>query len=398
MLPQDIIDSIIDELAEDSDALKACSLVAQSFVYPSRRHLFHHIHLPLFHTRLDSMLAILSACPRRHLSLVRSLQLENLDTKFFDGTSLLNTIRSFDNLTRLEVQCRWKGSFDPVNSNAGLGNRDILRECCQPSITHLSLLMSPVIPPEEFYRCTSLAHLSLVDVGFLPGTEQGPVPLIPLKSLYIEPPLHPSCPWNLDQLEAFGFREQEPLQYKKFLSLIKTSPWLSVTSLAIGPPRLCEPLCFSFTIYLQQSSNRTCGRLLLDLSVMPNLACLTFSFFNFGSNPQQTLWLTLQLQKLHPSNQLHELHLWFMFSHYPSHSTQMQIQWERLDDCLTSDRFKKLKLVKLLCQSRYESSDEVIQSLPKTKEQKTLRVDVVRDAVYLNWNFPTLSRTELARL
>jgi hypothetical protein len=44
-IPQDIIDSIIAEVGDDTDLLKQCSLVSSSFLLPSRKHLFSRITL-----------------------------------------------------------------------------------------------------------------------------------------------------------------------------------------------------------------------------------------------------------------------------------------------------------------------------------------------------------------
>ena len=39
-LPQELVDEILDHLAEDTRTLRSCSLVAKSWISPSRRHLF----------------------------------------------------------------------------------------------------------------------------------------------------------------------------------------------------------------------------------------------------------------------------------------------------------------------------------------------------------------------
>ena len=45
-LPQELIDSVIDELRHDVGSLRACSLVSKPWVYRSRRYLFATVHLP----------------------------------------------------------------------------------------------------------------------------------------------------------------------------------------------------------------------------------------------------------------------------------------------------------------------------------------------------------------
>ena len=44
-IPQDIIDNVIDVVADDTNSLKQCSLVSSSFLLPSRKHLFSRISI-----------------------------------------------------------------------------------------------------------------------------------------------------------------------------------------------------------------------------------------------------------------------------------------------------------------------------------------------------------------
>ena len=44
-IPQDIIDTVLDELTHDTDTLKQCSTVSRSFFWPSCKHLFRSITL-----------------------------------------------------------------------------------------------------------------------------------------------------------------------------------------------------------------------------------------------------------------------------------------------------------------------------------------------------------------
>lgn len=45
-LPQELVDSIIDELKHDVASLRVCSLVSKPWVHRSRKHLFESVHLP----------------------------------------------------------------------------------------------------------------------------------------------------------------------------------------------------------------------------------------------------------------------------------------------------------------------------------------------------------------
>jgi len=42
-VPQEIVDEVLDHLANDTPTLRSCSLVAKSWIYPSHRHLFNSV-------------------------------------------------------------------------------------------------------------------------------------------------------------------------------------------------------------------------------------------------------------------------------------------------------------------------------------------------------------------
>lgn len=44
-VPQELVDEILDHLSKDTTTLRSCSLVAKSWIYPSRRHLFTTLFL-----------------------------------------------------------------------------------------------------------------------------------------------------------------------------------------------------------------------------------------------------------------------------------------------------------------------------------------------------------------
>jgi hypothetical protein len=62
-IPQDVIDLIIDELPNDRDALKQCSLVAPTFLAESQKHLFAVVRLDQ-DTQCYKLLAVLRNNPR----------------------------------------------------------------------------------------------------------------------------------------------------------------------------------------------------------------------------------------------------------------------------------------------------------------------------------------------
>ena len=94
-IPQDIIDSVIAAVGDDTHLLKQCSLVSSSFLLPSRKHLFSRITIKSDET-----------CERIHQLLVqnpvfqtfvKTITLLNTDTfifpKWMNGTSLLAILR-----------------------------------------------------------------------------------------------------------------------------------------------------------------------------------------------------------------------------------------------------------------------------------------------------------------
>ncbi|KAF8645851.1 hypothetical protein AX16_007509 [Volvariella volvacea WC 439] len=364
LLPQDIVDHIIDQLVDDTETLKACSLVARLFSYWSRQHLLRRICFPLSPS-LGSKLTPLCFWSRSSLSLIQSLRIDDLDTKFRTGReSIFDALRSLPNLTRIHIQCDWEGNFDYEDEHTGIRNRDVLRECCRLPITHLSLSYCSSFPPEELYLGTSLTHLSLVGAGFLPPSAQIEDPRISLKVLYIRPYRiyspssgitatqffhHSSCPWKVNRLEAFGFYSGGEDDYNEFLDLIRTSPSLRLTSLAIGVPHM---------VIISGDYPP------IDLSVLPSLSCLTFvapyncTYFHFIS------WSVSQLQAMPQSNQLRELHLWFSLARHPV-TPLLQSNCDRLDNCLTGERFKQLKSVNLRVERDPGSSIEIMQLPPE---------------------------------
>ncbi|KAF8645862.1 hypothetical protein AX16_007520 [Volvariella volvacea WC 439] len=191
---------------------------------------------------------------------------------------------------------------------------------------------------------------------------------------YSSQTIHESCPWEVDQLEAFGFCATDVPEYDELLNFFKARAFMHMTSFAIEVP----PLVMQDKHYP-----------LIDLSVMPNLACLTFVAADIHSAYQHIRWTISQLQTLPPINQLREFHLWLSLIGWQTIFVTRE-DWAQLDNYLTDDRFKNLELLSLRARHDYGSSAEIVGALPKMMERKILQVEIVTSSPHLNENFPTL--------
>ena len=105
-LPQELVDTIIDELKNDVDSLRACSLVSKPWVYRSRKYLFATVNLPTFllrrwQKRIPANPAE-SLDPQRH---VRSLSLypATPSAVFCIPETFIDHLSSFTQVTKLII-------------------------------------------------------------------------------------------------------------------------------------------------------------------------------------------------------------------------------------------------------------------------------------------------------
>ena len=105
-LPQELVDSIIDELKNDVPSLRSCSLVSKLWVYRSRKYLFQVVHLPPY--LLQRWLGRISTSPlspldpHRH---VRSLFCQPIlePTPFCIPEALVYHLSSFTQVSTLTI-------------------------------------------------------------------------------------------------------------------------------------------------------------------------------------------------------------------------------------------------------------------------------------------------------
>ena len=168
-LPQELIVVIIDQV-DDQKTLKACSLVASSFVYLSQRLLFHTIDLdaPILTPRKKAytrFLRLLTLNP--HLgTFVRSLRLGDDSDDFGFSRSWIihakNLPQLFQLLPRLETfsltfnsdEMNWKSIPADIHSAFG-------RLFCLPTLQAVSLEFIRGFPSQLFFSLTRLKQLSL---------------------------------------------------------------------------------------------------------------------------------------------------------------------------------------------------------------------------------------------
>ncbi|KAF8652627.1 hypothetical protein AX16_004288 [Volvariella volvacea WC 439] len=396
-LPPELVEVIVNHLRNDRSVLKTCTLVSRAFCLPAQKHLFRDILLSFGDniagsTRLTKLL-LASQTP---LSLVRYLSITEESFKsVVDSQLLLEAMKLLVNLTRIQVQCQ----SDVVALHGSKFNGDIFSQCCRPKITRLTLIWVPEFPLDGLYLCTSLTHLSLINTAIwaLPSPVPAPVTRIQLKSLFlgsfslpfantitpVELLRHPMCPFDLRQLESLSFGTEEMDEYEQYLSILGILP-STITSFAVEVP-------------LDFAEEVSAGPL-INISSMPNLACLTFSIEEYGVlEISYVPWMVAQLQQFPTENKLRELHLWIAYEDDSPDCVWTSI-WTTLDEALAEPMFAALGSVyiKLFLRYRYSDEEKLPETLklvlPKTAQRKSLLIETSRSKWRgLNEDFPVIS-------
>lgn len=122
-LPQELIDTIIDELKNDAASLHACSLVSKPWVHRSRKHLFESVHLPtcLLRKWLERIPAgpVSPLGPHHH---VRSLSLQPTaaSSPFCIPESFVDHLSSFTQISNLVITSSVWGEWTDAFSDSFL--------------------------------------------------------------------------------------------------------------------------------------------------------------------------------------------------------------------------------------------------------------------------------------
>lgn len=183
-LPQELIDSVIDEFRNDAGSLRICSLVSKSWVYRSRKHLFATVHLPtcLLRKWLERIPTNPITLSNPH-SQVRSLSLQPAVpcTPFCIPKAFVGHLSSFTEVSKLAIASslwgEWTNAFsDPALVSeyfGGLGrslrkleltrvylNMVVLKTMLDvfPQLEHI-LIFSPMMVNEDAKDPESFPHL-----------------------------------------------------------------------------------------------------------------------------------------------------------------------------------------------------------------------------------------------
>ncbi|RDB30315.1 hypothetical protein Hypma_007071 [Hypsizygus marmoreus] len=166
-IPQDIIDTIIDELATDPSTLSACALAARSFRSPSQKHMYETIKMDLSpghpsHTSVHRLLDILTTNPLLGTS-VKSLivVLPHSNTEKLSGIS-----RLFPRLRKIVITCSLvhEGGTSRWNAVAEELRVDLYRLMRSPSVEEISFHSIQGFPTRHLTTCGQLKAITLIDV------------------------------------------------------------------------------------------------------------------------------------------------------------------------------------------------------------------------------------------
>ncbi|KAJ6472370.1 hypothetical protein C8R47DRAFT_1324744 [Mycena vitilis] len=161
---QELIDAIIDEIAAteewcdspDRKSLKACALVARTFLVPSQRRLFQSLTLPLAVKRGDDMKeAALQFTTSPHLgSYVRDLHLDNVSYNAVEADIASGMIfTTLTSVRRLVISERKR--WNPASREFHTGLISMLN---RPSLRSIGFLQCRGVPISLFSRAMSAGY------------------------------------------------------------------------------------------------------------------------------------------------------------------------------------------------------------------------------------------------
>ncbi|KAH8093065.1 hypothetical protein BXZ70DRAFT_437244 [Cristinia sonorae] len=168
-LPQELIEEIIDYVGDNTPTLRACSLVASSWVVPARRHIFRAIVVSKKTGDTGDADGVLSfirvqrAASIRHSVRELTIQYQNVTLPL-----LLAAIRSLDRLDRLSLRFLAIGMDDPARppfhpSGKSIGKLEIFM-CTIPGVHTLLELL------DFFDAVSELFILHLMESAVAPDT------------------------------------------------------------------------------------------------------------------------------------------------------------------------------------------------------------------------------------
>ncbi|KIY61481.1 hypothetical protein CYLTODRAFT_447693 [Cylindrobasidium torrendii FP15055 ss-10] len=284
-IPQELVESVLDQLAFDREALKTCSLVSRSFSHRSRKLLFANIVLEPKETSKRNPSEDFAGLLSRSLSvapLVQALTLYNFSrgrSSWFsqDRTTVPYILRSLTNLNRLTLSGRhydrrWDGSSDI--------NPVLCRAISQPQLRSLTLAYASFLQPSDFLLlfadCPNLRHVRLSHVYISDQFTLQLLPPIPSAQVTrprIESLLIQNVPTGLIDVlhDAVDLSSLRKLQFYNNGTTASSDPFQNLLE-AAG-----ESL--EQVIFHGYSSSPANG---IDLSQVPNIKCF-FTINNFHS-------------------------------------------------------------------------------------------------------------------
>ncbi|KAG6873172.1 hypothetical protein C0995_002021 [Termitomyces sp. Mi166 len=213
--PQELIDVVLDFLADEKQTLRSCSVVASSFRLTSQKHLFHSIdiYLDRAHYVANSRLHFILSWSPRLREYVRALALDlyggSGHSNIADVLDMLSQLRSL-RLLHSSGTSRWPSPPSVWQSLPGSFKNALLKLLTSPRLVELSLEYVD-IPFIYLASFSQLKHLSLPLVVSVPRTQASMSEagvMIPRASTSA---LLPSTPGHLVSLKVFNSWECQML-------------------------------------------------------------------------------------------------------------------------------------------------------------------------------------------
>ena len=148
-IPQDIIDTVLDELAHDTDTLKQCSTVSRSFFRPSCKHLFRSITLDNL-KKIKGFKRLLTSKPEISFHIRKLAVTRDVNSTSVDDEDLARVLRMVPWLRWLT----WGGRFDSRER--------------QVNWLHLSSNLRSALV--DLFRSPSLISVNIFHLHFLPAS------------------------------------------------------------------------------------------------------------------------------------------------------------------------------------------------------------------------------------
>lgn len=389
-IPQDIIDSIIYLLHDDTHTLKTCAVVSRSFLPPCRQQIFFVVHLDhpfLAQKHCQRMFRLLNKNPDIgfYIKVLRVYVYDS--TSSHDGAlipwiagekTFLAVIRLLPQLRSLMLTSCWPMDWLVFPGTLRAGMLDLFRS---PNLTDLKLDRIGNLPMHYFSTFSQLKRLSLLriyfDNGQCPGTHSALPIAVPkkkggLKSLemwrsnecgrsLVETLSHPQSLLDISELRELSIRGQDPEFMDIVWEVVRTAAqslecfiWRFIVWNREGTLVLCSTRQGVAESILYFSPETFTARV-VDLSVTSNLRFLIIETPFLSSKCDPLAWLASTLDRLNArDNPLEELVILVdstvdgsnhtSYDHSIRELCQYSV-WSEIDTILANTRFPFLRKV-----------------------------------------------------